>query len=160
MKKNYTFAVIIAALIIAIGSIAVSFATDIIPGSQDDPVVTKAYVDRAMADLKAELSKSIASQNASSSNAASAAAGWEVVQVESGKTVIGGQGTEMILRSGKAVAVHEGANGLSDLTGAVEVFNGTSIKTNHLLLVPRADGRGIKCTESAYVMILGSYEIK
>lgn len=157
MKKNkIAFAVIVAALIIAIGCIAIGYAADTTPGTATDPVVTKAYVDKAIAELKTELKSS--GIDVTSGGAVDAQ--WEVVFAEKGKTIIGGQGTEMILRSGTAEAVHEGANGLSDITGGGDIMNGTKIGLNHLLLIPRADGRGIKITADAYVMVLGSYEIK
>lgn len=143
-NRNLSFAIIVAALIIVIGSIGIAFATDTLPGTADDPIVTKSYVDKAVAEVK------------NSGNSAS----WEVLEVVAGQTVIGGQGTEMILRSGKAVAVDNGANGISDLTNAKDLMGGTNIALNSLILVPRADGRGIKCQENSFVMILGSYEIK
>ena len=154
-KRNIAFAVIVSALIIAIGCIVVGYAADTTPGTAADPVVTKSYVDKAVADLKTELKNS-----ASSASGTAAEAQWEVVFAEAEKSIIGGQGTEMILRSGNAVAVHDGENGLSDLTGGADIMRGTKIGLNHLLLIPRADGRGIKITADAYVMILGSYEIK
>ena len=154
-RKNIAFAVIVSALLITIGCIAFGYAADTTPGSASDPVVTKAYVDRVISELRTELKGS-----GSAANGGASSAEWEVVFAEAGKTIIGGQGTEMILRSGKAVAVHDSINGLSDLTAAEEVMNGTDIGLNHLLLIPRADGRGIRCTEDAYVMVLGSYEIK
>lgn len=144
-SRNLSFAIIVAALIIVIGSIGMAFATDTLPGTSDDPIVTKSYVDKAVAEVKEN-----------SGNAAN----WEVVEVAAGQTVIGGQGTEMILRSGKAVAVDNGANGISDLTNAKDLMSGTKVALNSLILVPRADGRGIKCQENSFVMILGSYEIK
>lgn len=153
-KSRIAFAVIAAALVIAIGCIALGYAADTTPGSSEDPVVTKSYVDKVVSALKSELQSAPAAPGGESS------AQWEVVFAEAGKTIIGGQGTEMILRSGKAVAVCEGENGLSDLTGGADIMNGSNIGLNHLLLIPRADGRGIKCTTDAYVMVLGFYEIK
>jgi len=154
MKKgNLVFAVLISALVIAIGCIAISYADGSNPGTASDPIVTKAYVDKAIEELKS----SIASQSAvgTGSNAS-----WEVVFVETGKSIIGGQGTEIIVRSGQAEAIDNGANGLSDLTAATEPKSGEKVLNNHLLLVPKADGRGLKITEGAWLMVLGSYEIK
>jgi len=154
-KKNIAFAVIVAALIIAIGCIAMGYAADTTPGTSTDPVVTKAYVDKVVSELKEELKGS----SAVSSDAA-VSSQWEVVFAESGKTIIGGQGTQMILRSGSAKITLQGPDGVSDLTGAGDLKDGVKVERNHLLLFPRADGRGIKITADAYVMVLGSYEIK
>ena len=153
--KNIAFAVIAAALIIAIGCIAMGYAADTTPGSSTDPVVTKAYVDKAIAELKTEFQT-----NGVTTSDGAVSAQWEVVFAEAGKSIIGGQGTQMILRSGKAVITLQGPDGVSDLTAAGDLKDGTKVELNHLLLFPRADGRGIKLTADAYVMVLGSYEVK
>ena len=146
-------AVIAAALVIVVGSIAISFAAGNIPGSAEDPVVSKSYVDAQLEALKAELSEKFAAPDAPGG-------AWDVVLVKAGKSVIGGQGTEIILRSGKATAIDNGSDGVSDLTAANDLMKGEAIADNHLLLVPRADGRGIHCTTDCWLMILGSYEVK
>lgn len=74
-----------------------------------------------------------------------------------GTVVICGEGTEFILRAGKAVAVSAVSNGLSDLTGACETLSGSSLIENHLYVCPRADGRGFTVTADAYFMIKGSF---
>lgn len=142
-KRNLSLAVIAAALIIAAGSIALAFAANSAPGTPDDPLVSKSYVDKAIASVESTQAPT-----------------WEVIEVPAGKTLIGAQGTEMILRSGKAVAVDNGVNGISDLTNAQDLMGGTKISLNSLILIPRADGRGIKCQENSFVMVLGSYEIQ
>ncbi len=144
-NRDISFAIIAAAFIIVIGSIGVSFAAGTLPGTADDPVVTRSYVDKAIASAGGSIGIS---------------PGWEVVEVAAGQSVIGGQGTEIILRSGKAVAVDNGVNGISDLTNAKDLMGGTRIIANSLILIPRDDGRGIRCEENSFVMVLGSYEIK
>lgn len=154
-KRNIAFAVIVAALIIAIGCIAMGYAADTTPGTSTDPVVTKSYVDKAIKELKEEINV----PEVSTSEAA-VSSQWQVVFAEAGKTIIGKQGTQMILRSGKATIALQGPDGVSDLTGAGDLKDGVKVELNHLLLFPRDDGRGIKITADAYVMVLGSYEIK
>lgn len=93
-------------------------------------------------------------------------ADYAVVHLQSGQTLLAEEVCEMILRSGQAVAVVQSQDniragvGLSDLTAGVEVTNGKAVERNHLLLVARADGRGIAVTSSeAYVMVRGAYKI-
>jgi len=119
---------------------AVVFADTADPGSSEDPVVTKSYVDAQIAALKASEGDS-----------------FKVVFLEKGKKLIGEEGTELILRGGTAKAVDNGTNGLSDLTAATELMGGKSVEKNHLLIVPRGDGRGIKAESDIYVMIKGGY---
>ena len=68
---------------------------------------------------------------------------------------------EIILRSGSAEAVCPGANGISDLTEGADLADKTVLSANHLLLVPRDDGRGLVVTSTeAYIMVRGTYRIE
>lgn len=83
---------------------------------------------------------------------------YVVVYVTKGQSVVGN--CEIILRSGKAIALCPAANGISDLTAGADLADGTEISANHLLLVPRNDGRGITVTSAdAYVMVRGTYTV-
>lgn len=83
---------------------------------------------------------------------------YTVVYVTKGQSVVGS--CEIILRSGTAEALCPGANGISDLTAGADLPGGTAVSANHLLLVPRNDGRGITVTSAdAYVMVRGTYAI-
>ena len=84
---------------------------------------------------------------------------FEPLFVPAGSTLIAYGGTEIILRSGRAVAIAD-SDGLVDVTAGVDIRNGTSIPTNHLLLVPRTDGRGMYFVTEGWLMIKGSYEIR
>lgn len=81
---------------------------------------------------------------------------FTVVHAYKGQTLMGQSSTEIILRGGTATAV-TGVNGLCDITGGADVMNGMNIKTNHLLIVPVGDGRGMTFTSDAYLMIKGGY---
>lgn len=83
---------------------------------------------------------------------------YTVLHVMKGQSVVGS--CEIILRSGTAAALCPGANGISDLTAGADLMANTEISTNHLLLVPRNDGRGITVTSTdAYVMVRGNYTV-
>ena len=71
------------------------------------------------------------------------------------------EGTELILRSGEATAVGNiDGDGVSDVTLGVDLKMGEKINRNHLLIVPRKDGRGIVAKTDSWIMVKGKYEIK
>jgi hypothetical protein len=140
----------VLAAFIFIGLVSAPGATTYTPGSEDDPVVTKSYVDGQIATIKQYVDN----------NSGSGAATYKPLQVAPGKTLIGGEGTEIILRSGEATAIDNGSNGISDITAGKDLWTGNPVALNHLLLIPRADGRGIKATTDIWVLIRGSYETK
>lgn len=142
MKKIITALVIVISLFTL--TVFAAAAADT-PGSENDPVVTKSYVDSQIAQIK---------NSGGSSNTYSA------VQLTTGQKIIGGEGTEIILRSGEAKAIDNGANGVSDLTGGTDLMTGYSVTQNHLLLIPRNDGRGIQASTEIWVMVRGSYTIQ
>jgi hypothetical protein len=125
-------------------TVAAAAAADT-PGSEGDPVVTKSYVDSQIAQLK---------------SGGGASSTYTVVEVKAGQSVLGGGGTELILRSGEATAIDNGANGVSDITAGKDLMTGQSVGQNHLLLVPKDDGRGIHAVTDLFVMIRGSYSIQ
>ena len=81
---------------------------------------------------------------------------FEAVFAENGKVLIADSGTEMILRSGKAVAV-SGMNGMVNVTAGTDIVNGMEIPLNHLLIVPASDGRGMRFAMDSWVMVKGVY---
>lgn len=152
------------------------------PGTADDPVVTKSYVDQQI--QKALGGGASTSPGASTGNngstgtgstggsstdpglpplASGAADAVEIVTVKPGQQLLGKSGAEFIVRSGKAVVVSEGTNGVADLTDGVDLTNGQAAPTNHLLSFPR-DGRGITVLDgnkySLTVMVRGGYTLK
>lgn len=131
------------------------------PGSADDPVVTKSYVDAKVAELvKAELDKRGTTGSGTSSNVESS---LEVVVVPVGKTMIVKAGGELVVRTGSAIAVSSDANGLSDMTDGLDIAPGKPVGNNHLILFPR-DGRGVTTASDSktdlIVLVRGGYELK
>ncbi|MFK0524818.1 hypothetical protein ACINKY_21695 [Paenibacillus illinoisensis] len=159
------------------------------PGTADDPVVTKSYVDQQIQQaLGGKVNTGSGTNNADNGNGAgnSGSAGTgttgstggdaslppvvsgasdavEIVTVKPGQQLIGASGAEFIVRSGKAMIVSEGTNGVADLTDGVDLTNGQAAPTNHLLSFPR-DGRGITVLDgnkySLTVMVRGGYSLK
>lgn len=140
---------IIAGVMMVMGSV---YAAD--AGSESDPLVSKSYVDDKIEQVLAK----IGSGSSSGSTAVSSA--FTPVSVAVGKTIIGGEGTEIILRAGKANVVISGSEGITDATTGQTLYNGHKATLNHLTIIPRADGRGYKVTEAAWFLVKGSYTIQ
>ncbi|WP_312151115.1 hypothetical protein [Paenibacillus odorifer] len=143
------------------------------PGTTDDPVVTKSYVDQQI--QKALSGGTVTTPVASATPAPSATTApvatpgqnsnteSVIVDVKPGQTLIASAGAEFIVRAGKAVIVSQDANGVADLTDGKDLTNGLAAPSNHLLSFPR-DGRGIAVQEGQtlglVVMVRGGYTLK
>ncbi len=88
---------------------------------------------------------------------------FKIIQLPKGKILLGGASTEIIVRtkSGAVAYIEKTASGgLANLISGKDIPNNAVIQDNQLLLVPAEDGRGIKATKDAYIMIKGTYTIK
>ncbi|SFS85520.1 hypothetical protein [Paenibacillus sp. 453mf] len=128
------------------------------PGTADDPVVTKSYVDQAIQNAL----NGGGSAGPSEPSTPSAGEELKIVVVKPGQRLVAGAGTEFIVRSGKAVIYSADANGVADLTVGQDLTNGTAITNNHLLSFPR-EGRGIEVQQgnkyNLTVMVRGNYNL-
>lgn len=150
-----------------IGAIFSSTATGAgsTPGTTDDPVVTKSYVDQQIQQaLNGGGGGSTNPTNPTNPTEPSQGAD-EVknVALKPGKILIADAGTEFIVRSGNAVIYTEVSSGVADLTDGKDLLNGETAPKNHLLSFPR-EGRGIQVkegqTSNLIVMVRGGYSIK
>lgn len=142
MKKNHRtllLGIFSLAILLLAGAYQVQAGSSE-PGSNTDPLVTKSYVEDILTK-KTEL---------------------KVVELTTGQTLEGKAGAEFILRGGKAlISIKPGAlGGLSDVTGGKDLNNGAAAPLNHLMIIARSDGRGLKAQSIAWVMVRGEYEIK
>lgn len=99
------------------------------PGTGADPLVSKSYVDQA--------------------------ALFRVVEVPAGQAIIGEAGTELVLRGGQATAIVSEQGGLLDVSAGIDTPQGAQIPANHLIVIPRSDGRGFKATTDLVLMVKG-----
>jgi len=137
------------------------------PGTADDPVVTKSYVDQQIQKALGggTVTTPAATTSPSATNAPSTASSNDVtiVDVKIGQTLIASAGAEFIVRSGKAIIYSLDANGVADLTDGKDLTNGQPAPSNHLLSFPR-DGRGIAVqtgqTFGLVVMVRGGYTLQ
>lgn len=142
MKKSKY--VTIGSCVLLVGSIAYAGSTE--PGTINDPLVTKSYVDQKISEIGID--------NSAQNNT------YEVVFVPAGKVILGKQGSEVILRSGTAKAIDAIGGGLQDMTDGVDVIGGENIKKYHLMIIPREDGRGMVAETDCTLMVRGGYEIQ
>lgn len=137
MKSRHYIAILLAAAVILTTGFVLgrsARAAGTAPGSDGDPLVSRSYVDQYVQ--------------------------WVPLLLNAGKTLTAEAGAEIVLRSGQAAAVETTGNGLSDVTGGKDLLRGASVPLNHLLLVPRTDGRGIKAAVDSWVLVRGVYSIQ
>lgn len=164
--KKYVLRTVLAVVLVGAGIMAgVNWPTTLeaesnaaVPGSVDDPVVTKSYVDEQIAKAG-----SGGGGGSTQPETGGGSAKLEVVSVPNGKKLIASEGTEVVVRAGKAVVYTTDANGVADLTAGKDLTNGKSIPSNHHILFPRA-GRGVTTdpsyTKSLTLLVRGSYVIQ
>lgn len=153
------------------------------PGSANDPLVTKSYVDEALtakvnealasqleeqlkeidaklAEKERQMDEQIAQFEKKLEALLAGAGGMTIVELQPNQTLFANEGTSLIVRNGNTVAVSTDANGIPDVTGGKDLMDGTPVELNHMLLFPR-EGRGIKSVHSTtvYVMVTGGFYI-
>jgi len=144
------------------------------PGSIDDPVVTKSYVDQQVSQLleifNQQPSKPDDSNNNTGSNGSDtdttqpvAVAPIIVEELTAGDILVGKAGAEIIVRNGNVVVYGPGDNGVPDVTGGADIAVGAKVPLNHQLIIPRDDGRGVQVKADSkgttYIMVRGRYEV-
>jgi hypothetical protein len=105
------------------------------PGTAEDPIITKSYLDQFLTP--------------------------QVVELPAGHSIIGQAGTQFILRVGSAYCVADPTTtmgGLSDVTGGIDVKHQEPVQSNHLLIVPRSDGRGLLAQTDIVLLVWGLYQ--
>ena len=158
MKK-----ILIFILILSIAFTVVIYAA---PGDSNDPIVVLSYLnDRIKAlvndyklDNIADLQKKVDTLASNESPGGSSAA-LEVVEIRAGEKLIAGAGTELILRGGKAFVIGSELGGLANVTAGKDFVSGMEFVSNHLMIVPRGDGRSAYTDDYAIFMVRGTYEI-
>ncbi|MCL2170071.1 MAG: hypothetical protein FWB74_08625 [Defluviitaleaceae bacterium] len=119
------------------------------PGGAADPLVTRSYVHQLLNNALAGQTQAQASEPHI----------FTPVQVFAGHVIMGHEGTEMILRSGLAVANVPAENGIIDVTDGIDIMHGDPIGLNNFLIIPREDGRGIFAISDIWVMVKGDFNI-
>jgi len=122
-------------------------------GSREDPIVTASYVAKYV-------NEALAAQNNSSVNNNES---YELVMLTRNQRIRAKSGTlELIVRPGsRARVTASNGTGIADITAGQELSGGDIVSANHLLIIPRADRRGLVIlSETAYILVRGDYEIE
>lgn len=168
MKKSK---IIVLGLIITIGiGSFISSASSNGAGSVNDPLATKSYVDQQIKEMLTVFQELIKSKDendttpdmpANQEQQVAVSASYKVLgPLPAGTRILGAEGTEVIMRAGKGLAICPGENGLSDVTVGADIKGELEVPLNHLIIIPRQDGRGILIDQEAYLMIRGDYSIE
>lgn len=149
------------------------YAADSGMGTYEDPIVTKSYVDQKVAEVKSSINGGVTSTELAAQNTiikelqeeieilkSTQNSIYEVVTVAEGQTIIGEQSTEMIVRAGEGIIVASNAGGVQDITSGLDIASGQIAPKNHLLLIPRSDGRGLLANKKLTVMVRGGYKLQ
>lgn len=153
-KKGYVgFILVITISFLLIHIVQAAVAAD--PGTDSNPLVSQDYVDAKINELTAKID----ALKGTSNDVSSQVEKYVVVDVRANQQLVVADGTEMILRMGKAKAIGSDLGGLSDVTAGIDIQTGGNIPANHLLIVPRNDGRGLKAVTDLKIMIKGVYAI-
>ncbi|UMZ75088.1 hypothetical protein [Natranaerofaba carboxydovora] len=148
------------------------------PGSEDDPLLTKSYIDEVLIPEleenfeemigeyidREELDKEEAEEpDIDGEEGEEVEEGksfdvFEIVELEEDERLIAGESAEIISRTGEGVIMDSDSGGISDLTKGVDLREGDDVPLNHHLLVPRADGRGVEADTYMILMVRGEYE--
>ena len=158
MKNKKLKLGIIGALV---GVVALTTAVIADPGTESDPLISKSYIDDVlMPQIEKLVDSKVAGLGGSGGSSADSAGKFVVVEASKGDEIICAAGTEVILRMGKATLIATEKGGLADTTIGEDLPDGTQMPPNHLLIVPVADGRGLRADTDIIVMIKGGYTVK
>lgn len=169
------------AIAVALGGVALAAGTQ---GTQSDPLVTLSYLtDKATPSILAQVDAKLSQRESAlkqqlsgvadgyvqevegllsgggTGGSGSTTGAYQVVTLSQGQQLIGGEGSEFLLRSGSALCVSDSAPGLVDMTGGNTLAPGGSLVQNHLYL-GTISGRGVKATSAVTLLVRGSYTIQ
>lgn len=157
IKSPLFSAAIITLSLITVGQVV--YASTKEPGSNEDPLVTMSYVELKLNQLKDYIDQKSLPSSQPQPNIPAENSTYEVVELKGGQTLIADGGTELILRSGEATSIISPSGGLSDVTGAKDLVKDEKVPANHLIIIPRDDGRGVRALADCFLLVRGGYTI-
>lgn len=158
-KAKKILAIIVVSVIL---STVMAYAA---PGDNNDPLVTLSYItDVLMPDLESQIAKKVTNEVKSAVSNIQTGTGatsdsFALVNIKAGYSIIGDEGTELVVRSGAGKIVATSQGGVADLTLGIDLANSADAPLNHHLLVPRSDKRGIEFSSDAIVLVKGTYSV-
>ena len=149
--KEKTLKIIIAVLaVLLVAGVAAYAATNY--GSQEDPLITKSYLDEV---VKPQLEKELQTKldNVGSELLRSAPGEFARVELKAGQTLSCAVGAQLLPVSGSVSAV----GALTDTTAGAAAADGAALSANHLYMV--TESGGVKAAAAAVVLVSGTYRI-
>ena len=123
-------------------------------GTVTGPTMDDATVDAVVAEVMSRLEYYITAKGGGDASA------FHALQIKAGQILVGDEGAELIPRSGTSTVYSLVTDGVADVTTGIDLRNGAKITNNHLLIIPRGDGRGIKASTDVWVLVKGGYTIR
>ena len=128
-------------------------------GSQEDPLITKSYLDSV---VQPALAQELEARLAAALDEVEAVDGdFVLVTLQNGQRVTGEVGTELLPRFGSARAyAYDSADvALVDTTSAVAVMNGAALSANHLYMVTIRGNGFTAAGDNTKVLVAGAYTV-
>lgn len=145
-RKKIVFILMLAAVTITVLAAAE-------PGSVEDPLISKSYIDTVlMPQIKDMIGFTTGGEG-------TIAESYTVVSLKKGERLICDAGCELIVRMGSAKIIATTKGGIADVTSGFDLSNNADVPSNHHLIVPVGDGRGLLSLSDMLVMVKGGYRI-
>ncbi len=148
--------------------LTVGVSADEAYSSQNDPLVSLSYVNDILGpQIMAEVLAKIESQYVKIDAITDISSGdYTLVTLNRGETLMSKGICEIVLLSGNStVVVTSSSNiaageGIVDVTDGTVLTNGILVKSNHKIIIPKADGRGMTATsDSVTLLVKGDYTL-
>lgn len=149
------------------------------PGSKDDPIVSRSYVEGRIDQVKLYIDQKIKSvvevseankvkiakleeRSGQFNNETKGESRFQALTLQAGQKLIGIEGTEIIVRGGRvrAVVPESAGGGLVAINTPLDIKNNEIVPINNLILISRNDGRGISAEIKSYFLVKGGYRIE
>ncbi len=160
LKNKIVMGILVGSMILTTGYVVK--AANYEPGSNEDPIVTKSYVDLQIDRIKEYIDNKTQGSNENTNNPSNIgnSPSLEIVNVSKDQKIILDSGSQIILRGGKGKIIDSPNGGIADLTQGVDLKMNYDAPANHLLMIPKSDGRGIKAITDCIFMVVGKYTIQ
>lgn len=159
MKKKTLATIILIVALAMVAAVTVYAVANY--GTKEDPLVTSSYLQDVVQPRMEDAYRSTLDgevremEDQFADQVAAAGGSYVFVTLESGQTLTGRAGTELLMRTGTAAVTQSDA---IDLTTGESAAVGAKLTENHLYLV-QADGAGIQATADTTVMVRGGYSV-
>ena len=166
-------AVLTVAVLLIMMASAIYIVVSATPGAEDDPLITKSYLDKVITEqvnsiVDAKINSALSSggtvdkaveKKVDSMLGDVSSFGYKTVTLSENQKLYGEEGTEFIVRSGIALCISQTAStGIYDMTDGTLVTNGVRFTVNHYFIMNRND-RGVKADTKCEILVRGKYTI-